>query len=284
MRCILSKIRRHPTHSELNSYLDNIESGSRIDLKRFKLLLVRNHINLNDFSHFYGYAVECLSEGMPPKEREGWATWRQSIVGRAIDLTDKVTAASTGNSHSVSNKNSMIPCWPSNGTHPVLAYFNGSEWNLPYLPTSDLLVLENEALFLMRAEMTIAIAQWFPDSISNIDWAFSSGNAMSSKVNKGFLQQYSNIHVLTDIDLGGLKIFLNLQSLMSDSGTTLKHVFPESIATWLKEHGHPISLEYKNTIKKIIPSLSGSSLIAAREMIQTGLAMEQEALLRKNND
>jgi 5S rRNA maturation endonuclease (ribonuclease M5) len=276
--------RRHSTHNELNNLLDRIEQGLSADEKQLKQLFVKNKADLNGFKYFYGHDFSALTKGLKPLVMNDWKAWRRTSIGMAVDLTDKVTAASTGHSHDVSNKQGMIAYWPQKEPQPALAYFNGVEWQIPYPPSRDLLLLENEALFLMRNETQSALDNFFSKSIQNIDWAFSAGNAISKKTNIGFLNQYRNIYVLTDIDLGGLKIFLNLESLMKDTSAVLIQLFPNNTGEWLKNHGHSFTRVYRNSIKKILPSLSGSSLAAANKILETSLIMEQEALLRKCND
>lgn len=276
--------RRHPTHNELNRLLDRIEQGLPVDNKQLKQLFAKSKLNLNGFKFFYGRDLSALTKGAKPLVMDEWKAWRRTTIGMAVDLTDKITAASTGHSHDVSNKQGMIAYWPEKETQPALAYFNGKEWQIPYSLSRDLLLLENETLFLMRNETQCILNNLFSKPIGNLDWAFSAGNAISKKTNKGFLSQYQNIYVLTDIDLGGLKIFSNLESLMKDTGSLITHIFPNNTSWWLKNHGHSFTRAYRNSIKNILPSLSGSSLAAANEMLETSLIMEQEALLRKCND
>jgi hypothetical protein len=281
----LKKIRRHPTHTELNSLLDEIEAGLPIKAEHFKNLLTKNKINLNDFAYFYGHSLSTLSDGgKKPNSIDEWYHWRQAVVGHKVNLTSKVTAASTGHSHSVSNQHSMLACWPANEKHPSLASFDGHRWHIPFNPSTDLLILENEALFLMRNEMKMAIKELLPSLLGSMDWVFSSGNSIAKKSNKEFLTQYKNIHIFTDIDLGGLKIYSNLVTLMGESTSELTHVIPKNLTAQLKKYGTSFGTEYRNKIMKMTPTLNGNSLIAARAIINTGLTMEQEALLRNNNE
>ena len=110
----MKSTRRHRTHGELNDLLDQVESGFPADAVQLKLLLAKNKLNLNDFAYFYGWPLNDLSVSRSPNDIEGWNTWRQMVVGRKVDLSNIITAAATGNSHSVRKELSMVTYWPEN--------------------------------------------------------------------------------------------------------------------------------------------------------------------------
>lgn len=280
----MNRKRKHPTHSELNRLLDEVEAGTPIDSDCLRKLISKNHINLNHFLELYGDTIDATTIGKKPANPYGWQEWRRRTVGYATDRTSKITASATGDSHSVRSTHSMIVCWPKGSDSPQVAYWEGQHWLAPTKTSREAIILENETLFLMRQATLEGLRTWFEADYSEMDWVFAGGNSISKASNREFLSRYQKLHVMTDMDLGGLVIFNNLQNLMTGSKTELAHVFPERMQSLLQIHGKPFDAEYGNRIRKLLPRLRGDTLAAAKLLLSTGLRAEQEILLGATHD
>ena len=141
------------------------------------------------------------------------------------EITDRISAAQAGDSHKYPVSQAMVILWSCKQSHPVVILNDSSAINTPVELGKCLLIIENQENFLKKQQTLQFLKQQFPDyQDDELDIAHGSGNAITNQLNKSFFNRYQYIDCLLDLDIGGLKIFANLLTLIDSK--KLKFLLP----------------------------------------------------------
>jgi hypothetical protein len=199
---------------QIFKYLNKIESGKSINFDSFcnqlqkqgydkhKILKIfsvekRSHIN---------YIVKVIDENL----------FSELLINFNEDeITNRISAARAGDSHKYPVSQAMVVLWSCKQPHPVVVLNNSNVINTPVELGKYLLIIENQENFLKKQETLQFLKQQFPDYQDvELDIAYGSGNAITNQLNKSFFNHYQHIDCLLDLDIGGLKIFSSLLTLI----------------------------------------------------------------------
>lgn len=141
------------------------------------------------------------------------------------NITDRVSATQAGDSHKHPVSQAMVILWSYKQSHPVVILNDSSAINTPVKLGKHLLIIENQENFLKKQQTFQFLKQQFPDYQDvELDIAYGSGNAIANRLNKSFFNHYQQIDCLLDLDIGGLKIFSSLLTLIDSE--KLKFLLP----------------------------------------------------------
>lgn len=197
----------------ISKYLDNIERGKPINFDGFRQQLYRqgydDHAILKIFStqknSRSSYQVSIIDEGRFARLRHDFPDY---------SITDRVSAARAGDSHKHPVSQAMIILWPNRQSHPVVVLNDADGINAPLALGKRLLIIENQENFVQKDQTLAFLKCQFPGFDDEaLDIAWGSGNAISNRLNKAFFNHYQQIDCLLDLDIGGLKTFVNIYEL-----------------------------------------------------------------------
>ena len=136
-----------------------------------------------------------------------------------LDVTSRVSLATQNKSHSQKVSGSMINCRRGEEHPYVVLVEKSGDFTSPYeYPNhTDCLIVENLENFLFIKD-TINCLESNPEiDFKNLtDTIFSAGNAITNSFHKLFLNQFSRVFLLLDLDLGGLKTAASLKKMLSE--------------------------------------------------------------------
>lgn len=257
----------------ISKYLVKIESGVAINFAKFLLLLpeslqdeVRNHATVT--RHKGGLSVVTIN--------------CDEINARLAQLTiepkNRVEATTHGNSHKVTTSTSFLLAYheKSSSIHPETVIINKTGAHCLFKPKTQVLIVENAELFFATSQLFRQINRIFglQLSLENTDLLYGSGNQVSHKLNKAFLNEYQSIVCFFDYDLGGLKIFSALKNML---GNKVSFLEPTS------ENIKPLFVKNPTSEKQYLDALAKAktlNLMTLHSLLLSETAfMEQEAIL-----
>lgn len=205
----------------ISKYLVKIENGTAINFAKFLMLLpqsmqdeVRSHATVT--RHKGGMSVVNIS----------CAEIKAQLAQLTIEPKNRVEASTQGNSHKVTTSTSFLLAYheKSSSIHPETVIINKAGAHCLFTPKTQVLIVENAELFFANTHLFEKLNQVFglQLSLQNSDLIYGSGNQISHKLNKTFLNEYQSIVCFFDYDLGGLKIFSALKNMLGDKVSFLE--------------------------------------------------------------
>lgn len=259
---------------QLKQYLENISKNKPVNLTKF-LQLIRG-LNLDcDFTpqdiqarkvrgHLYNITQ------IKPEILEAI----QNLA--TTNMSDRVGASTQNRSHSVRVAGSLLNIRRGDEHPETLMFDVDGELQRDYEYQGEtLLVLENKHLFL-QVQQTLNFLRDNTrfNASGDLDIIFAEGNAINNRLHQNFLSRYKTIYLVTDMDLGGLKIADNLMRLVPTSNVIF--LVPDDIEERLNQVEERMPAAY---IDKVITlGVKNIALASYAEMIRrTGRTLEQEA-------
>src|SRR5690554_1626053 len=193
-----------------HDFLAAIESGISIDWQRFVQVMRKA-----------GVEPGAIKRMLEPVSNYAKKTTVQIIDQQAFDnlkqlyfptlvVNDRISAALAGDSHQVAVAGSMLVIQHSGWQHPQVALSrDGAHWHPRPDNEQHLVIIENMQNFLHLESSLQFIMQQCQLNVSpdNIIFAYGAGNAASKACHQHYYSQFSAIHCLFDIDLGGVQIY-----------------------------------------------------------------------------
>lgn len=268
----------------ISKYLVKIENGEAINFAKFLMLLPES---LQD---------EVRSQATVTRYKGGLSVVNIScadIKARLTQLTiepkSRVEATTQGNSHKVSTSTSFLLAYheKSSSIHPETVIINKTGAHCLFTPKTHVLIVENAELFFAKAHLFEKLNQVFglQLSLQNTDLLYGSGNQISHKLNKAFLNEYQSILCFFDYDLGGLKIFSALKNMLGDKVSFLEPTSDNSVNSNSNNSSSIKSLFVKKPTseKQYFDALAKAkalNLMTLHSLLLSETAfMEQEAIL-----
>lgn len=255
----------------LSPYLDKIRLGKSINYPVFAELCVQEKVfGLDKILKAEYQSAQRYRVKIVDKERF------DTLSARFADGGSRSAAARAGDSHRQNAGASYLlrrafPLW-----QPELVWLAQGQ-AVPAVQARTALVLENLENFHHFDTMSALLRQWQPENgFAAADWLFGAGNHISNALHQPYLAQYAEIHCLLDWDIGGLRIFRNLQAMLPES--TVRFVLPPEPAAYLMQSNRLLNPKQRSGLAQL-GGLSPETdrLIAA--MLHTGRALEQEIYL-----
>lgn len=257
-------------------FLTKIKQGEAINYPRFlswiKTLNLPYEIGLKDIEarkiKGNSYLVEILSTRL-----------QENLEKLALlDADSRSSLATQNKSHSQNVSGSMIVCRQGLAHPEVITFDDKQTYSLP-LKMSEItenhscLIIENQQNFLSIKE-TLSTLNDDCQYKFNQDMfcIFASGKAITNSYHQKFLNQFKDIYLFLDLDLGGLEIASSLKALLPKSNLVflianntqqmLENVISIESVDYLKEvenikHKHPflrkaasLILEHRKVIEQ----------------------------------
>ena len=227
----------------ISKYLVKIKNGEAIKFATFLSLLperLREDVRSNA-------KVKLQNKGASLVEISCEAL-NERLYQLTIEPKNRVEATTKGNSHKVNTSTSYLLAYHEKSTsiHPEVVIINKEGTHCDFTPKTQVIIVENAELFFAKDVLLdkINIVFGLNLSLENTDLLYGSGNQVSNKLNKAFLNQYESTLCFFDYDLGGLKIFRALKNMLGEkakflepSAKNLKKYFikkPEKESQYLK--------------------------------------------------
>ncbi len=266
----------------MNAYdfLAAIESGISIDWQRFVQTMRKA-----------GVEPGAIKRMLEPASNYAKKTTVQIIDQQAFDnlkqlylptlvVSDRISAALAGDSHQVAVAGSMLVIQHSSWQHPQVALSrDGTHWQPSPDSEQHLVIIENMQNFLHLESSLQFIIQQCQVNVPRhaIMLAYGAGNAASKACHANYYRQFTAIHCLFDIDLGGVQIYAALKQLLGDS-VPVNFLVPHDIEQRLQQSRRALSNDELAELHKVHakhPELHG----VLQLMYQTKKKLEQESYL-----
>jgi len=195
---------------------------------------------------------------------------------QSTDSSTRSGAALTQSSHQVKVSASLIHTFNA-GSSDIDVRICGPEWPLPKPSKQYAFIIENLECFLKFRDTWLIATKYcgLTRDLPEFEFIWADGNAISNSLNAAFLEQFSEIHCLLDVDFGGLSIFRNLQQLLPKTKTF--YLIPNDLEARLKSCKKRMPIEKR----KKLQSFHGLSetVSTAINLIQKyeGAYIEQES-------
>ncbi|MEY3788101.1 MAG: hypothetical protein RLZ75_2308 [Pseudomonadota bacterium] len=262
---------------QIFKYLENIKSGKPVNFDVFcKKLNIEGYDDLAILKVFAtkkisksSYQVNIINESLFSKLAKKYPNYT---------ISNRVSAAQSGDSHKHTVSQAMIMLWPNQQTHPVVILNDINGIKAPVALGQKLLIIENQENFVKKDESLSFLKHEFPEFNENgLDVAWGSGNSISNRLNKAFFNHYQHIDCLLDLDMGGLTTFVNLVKLTTHP--RLNFLLPPCADALLKQS--KIHLENKHRVDLCAFKENYPQLLHAIELMMHHKKMlEQEMYLQ----
>lgn len=195
-----------------------------------------------------------------------------------VEPNDRVEATTLGDSHKVNTSTSYLLAYHemSNSIHPDTIVIDKDGVNCKFKQKQHVIIVENSELFFAKEVMLNKLNLIFGLNLSleNTDLLYGSGNQVTNKLNKEFLDQYESILCFFDYDLGGLKIFKALKNMLGDKATFLEPTSDNLKKYFIKRP------EKERQYLNALSNAEALGLMSLHSLLMSETAfMEQEAIL-----
>lgn len=243
---------------QLKTIMDKINGGKPINLSTFQKLL-----NTIRFHHVFMHSdITCrkASDNTNLYYIEHINQDLLAEINQLIGYEDDKNNASTQNlSHAYKVEGSLLLV-RNYDSHPQVVLIDKQQnYQTPCPPQNKYaVIIENRQLFI-HIHKTLDFLQGCANNLKdsdalkillqrkNFDVIFGMGNEISNELHHKFLNQYSQLLLLPDMDLGGFLIYQNLVALLGKHKIDL--LFPSDLADRLDnvvraaEHNHLLRLK-----------------------------------------
>ncbi|MEJ1298026.1 MAG: hypothetical protein RPU52_00445 [Candidatus Sedimenticola sp. (ex Thyasira tokunagai)] len=222
--------------------LKRIELGEPVNMHTLaKQLLGSGEHHLSEIEQVFGYASDSnTAQVVEVKDVAGFDMLRQQYPSDAMN--NRTSAALAGDSHrkGVSGCFAIIDHVLTD--KPMVCTVKEGQCIFPRGFGKDLVVIENEELLIQKPHLaTLLIEHCNIPEIETVDVMLGGGNRLASQHLRAVYRHYQKVYFLLDLDLGGLKAFKSVLSLI-DSPTLAHFLLPRDIERYLQrytqDHGH----------------------------------------------
>lgn len=169
-----------------------------------------------------------------------------------IDKGSRSAASVSGNTHSTTVDGALLAVWTANSDQCINRIFKDGQLQ-PVPGRKHAFIIENEECFLNK-ENCYAFAKshcGVTHPIEDIEFIYGSGNSISNRRVIPYLLAFEGeVLCLLDVDLGGLRIFLNLLSGGLDKSRT-HYLVPDDIKERLKQSKRKASEEEREGLSAL---------------------------------
>ena len=257
----------------ISKYLDKIEKHEAISFSRFLALLpeeLREEVEQKSVVKLQNkrqYVVVISCAGLMARLRE-----------LTVIPENRVEATIKGDSHKVNTSVSYLLAYHkgSNTVQPEIVISDRDKVNCLFEHNKHSIIVENSELFFAKDTLLekMNLAFELDLSFENTDLLYGSGNQITNKLNKAFLNKYDTILCFFDYDFGGLKIFKAMKNMLGNKATFLE---PQT------EHLRQYFIMKPKNENQYLQTLNNAKelgLLSLYEHMSLALAfMEQEVIL-----
>lgn len=198
----------------LEKYLDKIDACQLINFSAFRKYLPEN-IRSEVHSHFKVLAETPSLCFVSPTSPDIMADLRR-LSGKPVN---RIHASMKGDSHGCGTDCAFLLVFNDSGDpdRPDLVMIDSEGANLGFTPKPNVLLVENEQNFAHYRSMLKLMSSWTgaDHAIGSVDVILSAGNRINKRITLDWIEQtYTNIFCAFDYDLGGLKAFKTLKSVI----------------------------------------------------------------------
>ena len=193
-------------------------------------------------------------------------------------ITNRVEASSSGDSHIQQVSGSILSLLAFQQDFPQLVIIsNNGDYQSPGKLHHNLLIIENLENFLALIQHPDKLKLWL-DNDWSCDIVYAQGNAISNQLHQKFFSQYAKIRCLLDIDLGGFRIFKNINQLTPSC--LCEFVFSHYYSEKYQQYGTPLTHQqrlqfiqeytqntYPNALEEIILHVLKYNQFAEQEIL-----------------
>ncbi len=264
------------TSTRLASYLQSIRDGKLLNYSTFERELRKQSVPESTMH-------DCFSAELvkPNKYRVRIVNQNcfDSLYARfgKVSLENRTNAALAGDSHRTKVSGSFLLLRNQQNLQPVAVWFEADTFYCSVKQSRYALLVENLENYIATDQMVAFLKQCgVVVDVSKIDVIYASGNQITNRLHRPFLQSYQTIFCLFDVDLGALKMYQALCNMLSD--TEIRFVYPEDIFQRLKGTARQMPAnERAELLKYVGHSAELDQLI--QHMRETGNKLEQETYL-----
>jgi len=220
-----------------HEFLSAIRAGIPIEWHRLLNVMSKNDIPP-------GTLILCLAPESRLTQRtqvrivdESLFTDIESQFPSPTPITDRVSASHTGKSHSQSVEGNALMIQYHPWQKPEVAVsWDGRRWSPPPPENTSLVIVENLQNFLRyRETLDLITADCdIEDQPEQLILAFGAGNAAAKVCNLSYYRQFRNVYTLFDLDMGGVKTYANLKSLLGPADMTPRFLAPRNFEQYLE--------------------------------------------------
>lgn len=262
---------------QICNYLKKIENNESVNFDVFVKLLEGEGLSSEEI--LKTFSVNKISKNrykVSINNTENFYTLLIRFPERFI--SDRISAAETGNSHRHPVSKSMLILWPYQSGHPVVVLNSADHVNTPVTLSQNLLIMENQENFVQKDKTLSFLMKEIPGfNEKQLDVVFASGNAITNRLNKVFFNHYSRIDCLLDLDIGGLEIFESLSNLTQHP--ELNFLLPACAENLLSDFGINLENHHLPRLRKLATSCPKLQ-IPIQLIAKNQKMLEQELYLR----
>lgn len=271
----------------MNAYdfLAAIEAGMQIDWQRFVQTMRKAGVEPGAIKRaFEPASTYAKKTAVHIIDQHAFDNLKQLFLP-TIAVHDRISAAMAGDSHQVGVAGSLLVIQQHSWPQPQVAFSqDGKHWQPAVDKGKHLVIIENMQNFLHLESSLQFIMQQCQLNVSpdNIIFAYGAGNAASKACHQHYYRQFSAIHCLFDIDLGGVQIYAAIKQLLGDS-VPVNFLVPKDIEQRLQQSRRALTNEALAELHKLHakhPELHGVLTL----MYQTKKKLEQESYLENMHE
>ncbi|WP_370280661.1 hypothetical protein [Pontibacterium sp.] len=259
------------------AYLSKIRAGLQINYDVLVKLLERDGYSPSWIQQVFTAELmkrDCYRVQIKNEEAfcQLWARYSE------VSYSDRISAASAGDSHRSRVSGSFLLLRSIEFSHPQVVLCRDQDWKCPVALNAHALIVENLENFLaFQQTLTFAINHCvMPVEMGDVDLIFGQGNSITNSLHRSFLEEYQSISCLFDPDLGGVKMFSTLFEMTGD--LNIRFLLPEDIEDRLTGSSRPLSLQERTDLSRYAgrhPDLDR----AIQVLRSAGRTLEQETYL-----
>lgn len=188
----------------------------------------------------------------------------------------RVGAALDGDSHRAGVSGAYLLMRSQPHPYPVVALYEAERWHTPR-PTSPVgVIVENLENFLDIGRTLALITGLLHRAPGEIELIYGSGNQVTNRLNTAFLDTFSELHCLFDVDPGGLRMYATLRKQLPTAH--LRFLAPADVEQRLGRSRYSLTAQGSQDILQYA-GLSPETDQLIRHMRRQNSVLEQETYL-----
>ncbi len=188
----------------------------------------------------------------------------------------RVGAALDGDSHRASVSGAYLLMRSLSHPHPVVALYEADYWHVPRAIASVGVIAENLENFLELERTLTLVAGLLHRAPTDIELIYGSGNQVTNRLNTAFLETFSELHCLFDVDPGGLRMYATLRKQLP--AVPLRFLAPDDVEQRLRSSRYSLSEQGSQDIIQYA-GLSPETDQLIRYVRRQNAVLEQETYL-----
>jgi len=205
--------------------LNSVAQKEPVDAGLLSRLLVLEGFHFSQFETVFGENAQRSGTGLLCIRNQ--EQFDQLRAKYPVGEQTRAAAALTGDSHRFRLSGGIAVIDGTLQASPQVCVVRDGAVTFPRPFGRELVVFENEELYLQRSRLLVFLAERcaLPPS-ADLDLMFGMGNRAASQAFAAIYAQYDRIWMLLDVDLGGLAIFRNT---VANTGANARFLLPGNI-------------------------------------------------------